>query len=101
MDRLDARHDRCGDPCLRRAFEQLEIIAVVEEHLGDRPGRPRVELALEIVDLDVPVRRLRMFFGIGGDRDIEIADLADAGNELSSAAIAIGMLYIGLAWATR
>src|SRR5689334_9766917 len=99
MDRLDARHDRRGDPRLRGALEQLEIIAVVEEHLSDRPGSAGIELALEVIDLDVPAGRLRMLFGISGDRDIEVSNLADAGNELGRAAIAVGMLHIGLAGA--
>ncbi|MNT78886.1 hypothetical protein D3C72_2181690 [compost metagenome] len=74
VDRLDARHDRRDDAGGAGAFDIAQIIAIREEHLGDGPIGAGVDLALEIVDLGLPVRALRVLFGIGGHRNVEVAD---------------------------
>ena len=91
MDRLDARHDRRGDPRRPRPFDETEVIVVVEEHLGDGARRAGIELALQVVDIGFPVRALRVFFRIGRHRDVERADAANPRDEVRSIPVALWM----------
>ncbi len=62
----------------------LEIV-VVEEELRQRPVGAIVGLALQHVDIGRRIAAFRVFFRIGGDRNLEIADFLEA---TSSAALA-------------
>src|SRR3546814_4086537 len=70
---LDAGNDRHVDAGGGRAVDEAEEHVGVEEELGNRPGGPGIDLALQIVEVDDGVGGLWVHLGIGGDADLEIA----------------------------
>ena len=50
-DRQDSGHDGDRDAGLPGAGDELEINLGVEEILGDRPARPGVDLAPEVIEI--------------------------------------------------
>src|SRR5690349_3682069 len=72
-DRQDARHDRRVDAARRATIaEAQEHVGVIEE-LRDRARGARVDLALEIAQVGLEARRLRMFLRVGSHGDFEVA----------------------------
>src|SRR5258705_7259431 len=102
VHRHDAGHDRNRDAAGANPVEIAQVEVVVEEHLRNRARSTRIDLGLEHVDVGVDVRAFRMFFGIGRNRNLDVAVLLlDACNKLGRRAIAIGMRGIGRADAAR
>src|SRR5258705_775380 len=96
VHRHDAGHDRNRDAAGANPVEIAKVEVVVEEHLRNRARSTRIDLGLDHVDVGVDVRAFRMFFGIGRNRNLDIAMLLlDAGNELRRTAIAIRVRRIG------
>ena len=95
LHRHDARHDRDFDPRRGGDVEKAEIDGIVEEELGDRAVGAGVDLALQRLDVVQQGRALRVLFGIGGDRDLEIAGALDRGDEIFGALVAFGVRGIG------
>lgn len=82
LDRHDARQDRDLDAPGADLVEIAEIDIVIEEELGDRPRRAGIDLLLERIDIGIERGGFRVFLGIGRDRDLEIADALQAGDEV-------------------
>ena len=61
---------------------ELEVVALIEEELGDDEVAARVDLALEIAQVVLGARRLGMHLGVAGAADTEVLALADEGDEL-------------------
>src|SRR5437764_3995812 len=78
VHRHDAGHDRNIDSAGADAIEVAEVEVVIEEHLRDGTRRAGVDLGLQRVDVGIDGRALRMFFGIGRSRDVDIG-IADLG----------------------
>ena len=81
-DRQDAGHDLGVDAGRRRIVAEAEEAVRREEELGDRAVGAGVDLALEIVEIGRRVERIRVAFGIGGDRNLERRDLLQARDQL-------------------
>src|SRR6185295_12495163 len=77
-DRQDAGHDGRMDAA-RRALvtEAQEHLRVVEE-LRDGARSTRIDLALQVVEIELGARRLGMFLGIRGHRNLEVGHAAQA-----------------------
>ena len=75
-----------------RVQESQEDVGV-EEELRDGSICAGVEFALEVVEVSLRRRRLRMHLGIGADRDLQIVGVgavdvaADAGNQIGRVAV--------------
>ena len=79
----------------RSTIAEIEEALGVEEELRDRPGRARVELCLEIVQIGLPIGRVRVDFGIGRHRYLEIGHALETGDQFDRIGIAIGMRAVG------
>src|SRR5882757_7448456 len=75
VHRHDAGHDRNRDTARPNPVEIAKIQVVVEEHLGDGAGGAGIDLGLQEIDVRIEVAALGVFFGIGGDRDFDVAML--------------------------
>jgi len=75
-DRLEARDDRHGDARLAAAAHEVEVAAVVEEHLRYDVLRPGVDLLPEVADVARHVAGLEMHFGVAGHADREFRVVA-------------------------
>src|SRR5690625_3464054 len=71
LDGQNPGPDRNRDSCRRTGVTKTVEDVIVEEKLGDCTDGTGVDLALEIVDIGVRVRRLRVRLGIGADPDLE------------------------------
>jgi len=60
-----------------------------EEELGDRAVGPRVDLPLQVFEIELPIGRIRVDFGIGRDRNVERRDLLESGDEVGGILIAL------------
>ena len=91
QDPWDQRRFDAGpaDP-IAEAKKQLRV----EEELGDGAARPRVQLAFEVVDVELRARGVRVHFGVGGDRDLEVGDAAKPGHEIDRVVVAAGMRLV-------
>ncbi len=78
-DRLDARDDRYRDARFAAALHEIEVLAVVEEHLGHDVVGSRIDLLLEVLEVALGVRRLEMLFGIARHayRELGVVALLD------------------------
>ncbi len=65
-------------PCAAATVAEPEEGFGREEELRDRAGGAGVQLALQIVEVGLRVRRIGMGFGIGGDRNVEGRDAPSA-----------------------
>src|SRR5258707_6772856 len=72
VHRHDARHDRNRDAAGADPVEIAKIEVVVEEHLRDGTRSTRIDLGLEHVDVGIDIGALRMLFGIGRNRNLDI-----------------------------
>ena len=59
MDRHDARQDRAPDAGRAAALDEAQIVRVVEEELRDDARRAGVDLALQMLDVDLRATRSR------------------------------------------
>ena len=91
--RHDAGQDRRGDPGSQRLVEKAEIGVGRIEELGDGPRCPRVELALQIVEIGPGARRLGVDLGIGRHRDLEVVTPLQPGDQFGGAGIALRMRH--------
>ena len=82
LHRHNAGNDRDRHAAITRAIEKAQIAVVLEEELRDGARRARIDLRFQHVDVEVERSRFRVFFGICGHRDFELADAPDTGNEL-------------------
>src|SRR5690625_3278551 len=71
LDGQNPGADRNRDPGRRAGVAKTIEDLVVEEELRDCADGTGVDLALEIFDISVRVRRLRVRLGIGADPDLE------------------------------
>ena len=71
-DRQNSGHDRYVDAGGGAAVAEAQIAIVVEEELRNRPGRAGIHLALQVHEVGLGRRRLRMDLWIGGDRNFEL-----------------------------
>ena len=97
LHRDDAGQDRDVDAAGTDLVEIAEIDVVIEEELGDRPGRAGIDLLLQRVDVGIERGRFRMLLRIGRDGDLELADPADAFDQVGGLVIALRMRLIGRA----
>ena len=70
MRRVDTR----GRAAIAEAQEQVGVV----EELRDRARRAGVDLALELVEVELGARRLRMLLRIRGDGDLEVTDASSS-----------------------
>ena len=76
-------------PGRRRFVAEAEEAVGREEELGDRAVGAGVDLALQIVEIELRAStKFGMDFGIGGDRNVERRDRLQPGDELGGVAIA-------------
>ena len=92
VDDLQARDDGNVYPRGPASFHEIEVLRVVEEHLGDDVFGAGVDLGLEIRDVEVQARGLEMLFGIAGDPDAEAGRLSAV--ELVQVAAGIHLLHL-------
>ena len=71
-NRLEARDDRDMDAHITAGFDEIEILLVIEEHLGGNILRSRFDLGLEVHEVGFEVRRFEVLFGVAGYADAEI-----------------------------
>ncbi len=92
VHRHDAGHDRNCDAAGANPVEIAEVEVVVEEDLRNGAGGAGIDFCFQEIDVSIEVRAFRMFFGIGGNRNLDIAmPPLDAGDEFGRTAIAVGM----------
>ena len=72
-------HDLDVDAGRRGLVAEAEEAFRREEELRDRAVGARVDLALEILEVELARRGIGVDFGIGGDRDVERRDGLEAG----------------------
>ena len=89
VDRNDARHDRHRNAGSTGAIDKTEIEVIVEEELRDCPRCSCIDLGFEIVDIRFHRDRIRMFFRIGGNGNLEIRDLANTSGQITCIFIAV------------
>ena len=78
--------------------EVAKIVFVLEEKLSDGAHGAGIDLRLQHVEVGFDGGTFRMFLRIGGNRDLDIRDAANAGNEVGGMAIALGMGRLALAY---
>src|SRR5215211_3075616 len=93
-DWKDARHDLDVEARGSGFVAEAEEAFGGEEELRDRPVRARVHLALQILEIERPVARVRMDFGISGDGNVELGDPLQAFDQLGGIAIAVRMRLV-------
>ena len=71
-EHLQPRHDRHRDPDRATPRDEVEVVPVVEEHLGHDVLGARVDLLLGATDVGVEVRRLEVFLGVAAAADAEL-----------------------------
>ena len=81
-DRHDARHDRNRNAARPRLVEKAEIDVIVEKELRNGARRAGVDLRLQRVEILLDRRAFGMSFRIGRNRNLEIADGANAAHEI-------------------
>ena len=87
----DDRHVNAGGA---RPIEKAEVAIDVEEELGDRPAGAGVDLALEVVDVGLRARRLRMRLRIGGDGNVEAGHPLQPGDQIGGIGVAVRMRLV-------
>ena len=97
LHRQDAGHDRHVDAAGAHPVEIAEVVVVLEEELGDRARRAGIDLGREHVEVGLDRRAVGMLFRIGRDRDLDVGQALDAGDEIGGIAIAAGMRRVALA----
>ncbi len=83
----DPRDDRHLDPGRPRRGDEVEVGAVVEEELGDQEGGAVVHLGLQVGDVGLEARGLRMHLGEAGAADGDLGmGLGDQSGQVGGAA---------------
>src|SRR5206468_1793513 len=85
-DRDHPGEDRHLDSLRPRRSHEVEVDPVVEEELGDQEAGAGVDLRLQVAQIRVQVRRLRVDLGEAGATDPEVPAGGDEGGELGCAA---------------
>ncbi len=81
-DRHHAGDDRDGDPDRARPLDEVEVEAVVEEHLRDQEGRAGVDLRLQVPQVVVGRGRVDVRLGEGRAADGEVVVVAQQRHQL-------------------
>ena len=89
-DRHDARDDRHPYPDAPRAGDEIEVVRVVEEQLGDDEVQPGVDLLAQVLEIQLAVGALLVTLGVAGAAEAEVvALLADEANQLGGVSEAV------------
>ncbi len=89
--------DRGGDAGGQGAVQEAQEHVGVEKILGDGAGGAGVQLALQIVEVRLGAGGGRVDFRVGGDRDLEVGDAAQAGDQVGGVSIAAGVRDVAAA----
>ena len=100
-DRQNARDDRHIDPGPRCAVEEAFEAIIVEEKLRDGARGTGIDLALQMIEIGLRVRRLRVRLRIGRDADVERMEARQAFHELIGVGISIGQRLVTRTYAAR
>ena len=89
--RHDPRHDRCRDTGGKAALEKTKISCRIKKILSDGAGGAGIKLTLEVVQIVAWAESARMRLRIGRNRNLEIGNVFQAGNEVGGIGVATGM----------
>ena len=93
-NRQYAGHDGRPDPSRAHPLDETKIELGFEEELGDGPRRTGVELAFEVVEVEIGGRRFGMDLGIARDGDLEIGDAPQPGHQIDGIGVTLGVRRI-------
>src|SRR5690606_2267471 len=71
-DRLDTRYDRHIDPLFPAFLHEIEVLFVVEEHLGDDIFRTKVHLQYQVLQVGLEIRGAKMLLRIASHTNAKI-----------------------------
>ena len=82
LDGHQAGENRHVDSHFGSPIPEGEEVVIVEEELGDEKTRAGVDLALEVLQVEVRIRALRMAFGMAGGPDAKVVPVTNESDQL-------------------